>query len=464
MKIFSTALFCGVFLGLAAEAQTTFPSDYKPTCPVGATMLDGWFATGAASAGGKVDPADSVAFPPIENTKCDFYRWGAQMFLWLTSPDNGGVVLDSAQFLDVVETSSGFAFEDNSGAAANTFALRTRKEDSIGGTGQAGGGGVLLSQAGSLAYYGIHTNDIYAQFLTGNKAGAFNGTDLETNFPISQADMDLIAKYVGAPLDDAEAMTMELKTAWVDASTVDAGQFITILAEVPSFDRSSDTEWPVTGTETITLALVGLHIAAPVQGHKEMVWSSFEHISVSPAQAYYYLNASGQTAEQAFSGAGEWIFFPTGGAAPAAVTEAASFDSSKNAIVAKGGETIRPVSVVQQNPWGLAPADTSAAQDNTDLVSLNATLLGMLQGLGDVRGNYLQLGGIWTAEGQIPDGDQDPALRGGLRLANATMETFHQLTTAEPNQTRSCFTCHNTGGGDSGLGLSHIFDSLAPLP
>lgn len=458
-RTFFSALVTGVTLGCAVQAQTTFPTDVDQTaCPVDSTMLNSWFASGTAETGGWVKPADSLTFPAVDNTACDFYRWGAQMFLWITSPDGNTIVLDTDQFLDVVETSNGFAYEDNSGAdTPNNFVIRDRKPDSIGGTGQAGGADVLVSQGNSLTYYGIHTNDIYASYLKGQKAGAFAGTSIAENFPTSEADMQLIQDYVDAPLRDPDAMTMELKTSWVDASTVsDASQFVTISATVPTFDTTQESNWPMTGTEQMTLALVGMHIAAPVNGHPELVWSSFEHISAAPMASYYYLNTSGAPTQKDFDMAGNWVFSPS----QPTVLSVASWDSSDSAIKAAG--TIRAVPVAQINPWGLAPSDSANAAANSDLVNLNENVLGALQGLNDVRGYYLQIGGIWTVEGQLPTGANDTNIRGGTRLANATMETFHQYPDVNNGfQSKNCFFCHSTSG-TSGLALSHIFSGLAP--
>ncbi|SLN40662.1 hypothetical protein PEL8287_02014 [Roseovarius litorisediminis] len=461
--LLTTALFA--LAGGSAFAQNSFPSDYQNTCGLDSSGFDAWFYSGSAAQNGAVSPADGFTFPPIKNTDCDFYKWGAQMFLWLTSPAPGDdLVFDSPEFYDVVANAQGgFSFQQNSTEAANLMSLRSVKAEDIGGTGQAGGSDVLISQKGSLNYYGIHTNDIYAQYLTGQKTGKFTGTPIAENFPTTEADMALIAAYVGHDLANPQAMTMELKTSWVDASTVDAAEFVTMKAQVPAYTKTSDTTWTRNGSETLELALVGMHIVAPVNGHPELVWISFEHISNAPNAEFYYLNQQGTATSQAYDSTGNWTFLPSGAAQPAAVTTVASVDSSGN-ITADKGSTIVPVDVVQENPWGNSPAETTEVESNTDLVSLNATVLGMLAKLGDVRGNYYQLGGIWTAEGQIPTSGTDANIRGGLRLANSTMETFHQYPdTNNGFQSENCFTCHNVSSSSDGIKISHIFGGLSPL-
>jgi len=350
--------------------------------------------------------------------------------------------------------------------------VRTIKSEDIGGAGQAGGSDALISLGNSATYFGIHTNDIYAQYLTAQMGGAFAGTPLDTNFPISAAEVQQIENTVGMTFTDAEAMTMELKSAWVDAGTLAAqglspNDFVIMNAVVPDFDQSDPTSWPSNGnTKTVRLAMVGLHIVAPVQGHPEMVWASFEHISNSAEATYFYTETGGTTTGSvAYDSAGIWLYLNSGAAEPSALNSAATYDGSAVAINSIDGTTpIAAIDVVQKNPWGNAPSnDADIVASNTDLVSLNASVLGMLSGLGDVRSNYYQLGGIWSQKGQLPTGDSDSFLRGGLQLANSTMETFHQFPVSGGGfNPKSCFGCHNTTG-TSGLDLSHIYNSLSPL-
>jgi len=468
MKFIPPSVVSVLLLVSASQAEVTFPSDAKNTCGVDQKLLEGWFSSGQIEAGGQVSPADSLVFP-AENTNCDFYHWGAQMFLWLTSPEGAGTVtFDGPNFYDVVNVSSDpsnteLAFVDNTGPKPNMLDLRTVKGTTIGGTGQAGGSDVLVSQDRALTFYGIHTNDIYATYLTLQKAGTFTQTPIAENFPSSPADMQILQEYAGGTLKDPEAMTMELKTSWVDASTVDASRYITLHAIVPDIYKGSEKIWEIGEPVQMTLALVGLHIAAPVNGHPELVWSTFEHVDNSPNATYYYLNSSGVPTEAGFDSSGTWTFLPANAPAPAMIQANAS--SSGPLITSKSGDPIGPVDVIQKNPWGLSPDDISNATANTDLVSLNATLLPQLSAAGDLRANYYQVGAIWTAEGQLPSGDSDPNIRGGDRLANSTMETFHQYPDRNNGfQSKNCFLCHSVQSGNTdGIALSHIFNELQPL-
>ena len=103
------------------------------------------------------------------------------------------------------------------------------------------------------------------------------------------------------------------------------------------------------------------------------------------------------------------------------------------------------------NPWGDAGGLASSAKNNTQIISLNSDVVGLLAD-GDVRKNYIQTGSLWTQDGQIPPAGTQV---GSLDLANSTMETYHQSV--------NCFVCHSVSSGP-GVGISHIYDTLQPLP
>ncbi|MFZ7089783.1 hypothetical protein [Primorskyibacter sp. 2E233] len=456
---------CGA---LPVQAQNVLPTDAKASCAVDAATFNSWFDSGTAADGGSVKPANGFNFPPsATNTDCDFYQWGAQMFLWLTSPDPaGGITIDNTDFYDVVSAGDmKRKFVENDGGPT-LMQLRSVKPIDSEGTGQAGGGDVLISANNSLVYYGVHANDIYAWFRTGVTDGTFTG-DMAANFPTTEADVQQIVSYAagkGATITDIDASTMELKTSWVDASTVaDKSTFITASAVVPNYTKGSDTLWTLDGTQTIELALVGVHIAAPVLGHPELVWISYEHISNAPMADYVYTTTGDTQSLQAYNAAGTWTFDVDETYTPPAIVPNAAQQKNGD-IMSPTGTPIGPVAVALKNPWGVAPGPNNDASNNTDLVSLNVSLMSQLGGLGDLRANYFQIGGIWTVDGQLPLSGSDGNIRGGLRLANSTMETFHQYPDHNSFTSENCFTCHAVAKEtDPGVKVSHIFDSLDAL-
>lgn len=96
--------------GTIMPANTKLPADALQSCTVSQTEFNGWFASGTATENGLVLPANSIAFP--HNNNCDFYKWSAQMFLWITSPTSSGpygnsnTVLESPVFYTVTPENS----------------------------------------------------------------------------------------------------------------------------------------------------------------------------------------------------------------------------------------------------------------------------------------------------------------------------------------------------------------------
>jgi len=448
-------------LAQIAQAQILLPTDVSPSCTVSQREFASWFVGGKVTPGGVVTPADGIIFPPVNNTDCDFYKWSSHMFLWLTSLTNNTLILDSPIVFDVsapnAQGQRTFIANTAGGMAkGNRFKLRDEKPVDIGSTGQAGGNAVLMSQKGSLVYYGAHANDVFAWFLTGQK----NNQLPVPTFPMNAQQIATVAAYAGIKgktvLPDLRAMTMEMKSSWVDASTVDSSKFITIQAEVPNYVQSSPTTWTLSGTTQKKLAMVGLHVVGTVNGHPEMVWATFEHVSNAPNNGYYY-NSTNGVKYVPYNSAGSWTFMQSGGSQTGANAELMRVDGNGN-IIAKTATPIGPSNTFRANPWGSAGNTNSSADNNTDILSLNTDILSLLASQ-DVRRNYVLVGALWTADGSIPTDGSSTALRGSLDLANTTMETYHQAL--------NCFSCHNVASGGSSFdddALSHIYFQLQPLP
>lgn len=465
------------------QAQMKIPGDPAPTCVLTEAEFQSWFKGGKASVNGLVQPRDSERFDTGSDV-CDFYKWGHQMFLWLTSPVEGGdIVLDDASFYTVLGTGELMSAADN--ALHLKVAVRSSKVDDITDISQAGGGGVLMSQNGSLVYYGVHVNDVWAYYNTAVNAPKEVSKLQMPDFPVNSDNVDAVFKWADAHIPGANpnpadrvAMTMEIKTSWVDASTVpDKSKFITINADVPSFDRSNPDKWPASDTtRPMELALVGMHVVGTVQDHPEMVWATFENIWNTPDGPYWYQNNKNEVVEVPFDASGQYLFMKTGGAMSGANTQCMSLcdgaiqaGANCQATTPNCSGGIVSSDTYREHPWGASTADKSdakAVENNTMLLSLNNSSGAGFEKLipADVRRNYVQIGGIWTT---IPDGgtlapipdqkDYSAAdLRGSLLLANSSMETYEQHI--------NCFTCHSISGSKPGRGVSHLMGFAKPLP
>ncbi|MCA9032070.1 MAG: hypothetical protein KDA66_14740, partial [Planctomycetaceae bacterium] len=336
----------------------------------------------------------------------------------------------------------------------DSFLTRTRKTGVIKNgvptdeTGQAGGGGTLMAQSGSLLYYGLHVNNVYAYFLTGQKTGALT----QTTFPTTAADLAAINKYAGFTLPDGQALSLELKTSWVEAETLesiglDSSQYVLVQGSIPTYAKT-DTTWTPSGTTTTTMALVGMHIVGSVQGHPEMIWASFEHINNCPANSYDYTTTSGATGTVPYNSDGRWLLTQSGAMTSGANSELMNTNSD-GVITAKPGQQIGPSNVYRVFPWGNLGND---AKDNTDIVSINLSVLSQLP-QSDVRSNYVMIGALWNQHGNLPPGGNQI---GSKTMANSTMETFHQ------DASMNCFSCHQgTSFGQDDL--SHIYFNIVPV-
>ncbi len=465
LVLFPLVAFLGLILSFCTTqtengkrgSETKTGSHQEPT--VGGCEVDdfsSWFVTGTVNNNGLVKPPNSVDGPFESN--CDFYKWSWQNFLWQTSPTDKSYVFDSSPFYDL-EGDSLVEF-------SSMKKVRGGKETETGQAGQIHF--TLLSQNqpkvtpdGSLVYYAIHVNDVYAYFVSGKNQGSL--AEL-TEFPTTQEELEKIKEYALEEYQDSiksnEVLTLELKSSWVKVDPKnDLSTYITLKADVQKYVHQSDQEWTwdgVTLEKDVTLALVGYHIVGSVKGNPEMVWATFEHKDNTANANYYYLNEKGEPTEKVNFKNGslvdiqDWLF--TNAETKEETNNIPNAELVGNNIKAASGQTISASSTIRVYPYG-NETSKSGAKNNTEIISLNEQIQGMLKG-NDVRKNYFLVGAVWTQGGVIPQSNKtnDPVFEGSPKLTNSTMETYFENT--------NCFSCHN--GGKLG-GLSHIFDKIDPL-
>jgi hypothetical protein len=476
IAILTLAVLAIFVIARAGGTQDPLPPNPAKTCTIAQPDFAKWFANGMVQKDGLVKPADSLDFTPTG--LCDFYKWSWQMFLWATSPQHtyGGssVVFNSPVFYDVsppgAPPNCQRTLVQNTGLVVKTFGVFRAQVNKTGvgirlgpdGTiihteeGQATGD-VLMSQNNSLVYYGIHINDVYAYFLTGNKTGGLNPA--LTTFPDNQAQLKEVTDYAkkhNKTFPDPNALVIELKTSWVETTNLpNPDHYVTLTAEVPTYTKTP-MKWTPTGkTHQVKLALVAMHVVGTVKNHPEMVWATFEHHGTAPNGNYAYINAMNNIVTVPQNTNGNWLFCKSKSTGPFNVSHM-RLDPSGD-IVANAGHTITPSDTLLNNPWG-----QGTSSNNTEIISLNDSVLGLIPP-GDVRKNYVLIGALWT-NGKIPGFDPPNTVQqiGSTQLANATMETYIQFASL------NCFSCHSGSPGNGlgmkcGGGLSHIYGDIVPL-
>jgi hypothetical protein len=396
------------------------------------------------------------------------------------------------------------------------------------GPGQAGGNGVLLSQQKSVIFYETLVNDVYAWYLTGRKTqqggippyyvssnpatyGFFPTCAVPT--PNCATDLQSIvnfAKTHGGPqsFPDGDALAVEIKLSWVDASTLpnNAQGYITTRALVPTYNTSNSADWVPTQPQLTMVALVGAHFVGSAKGHPEMIWATFEHVRNTPLAQYQY-NSGGKTVTVPQNTTGSWVFSNSTATSfnvqmatlcpdwspPSQPTPECPTALNGHIVAYPAKSILPPTNVLRLKPWGIASngipnnEDKTPAASNTEIISIDTNIQTQLNAAGasaDPRYNYLMIGSTWTfgggqpsllsPNGAYPNNAPNPPspppynVVGTSMLFNSTMETFQQGSDGSFKTGFNCFSCHSDVTGNvtkpASTFVSHIFDGINPLP
>ena len=321
--------------------------------------------------------------------------------------------------------------------------------------GQAGGGDVLISQNGSLVYYTISANQVYAYFRLKQP----NPVSPTLQFPTTQAGLNSVLSYAvskGVTIIDPQALAIEIKTSWVEASTLpDPQNYIKMRANVPVYNKANPAQWVATGNpQTIELAMVGMHIVGSVAGHPEMIWATFEHINNTPNATFNYTNSGNTTNIILQNTIGPWTFCASGATGfPIAFNTARQKVNGNNIEVVPPATSIGPSNTIRWKAWG-NEATIPNTPLNSQVISANNNVRNAITP-GDVRGNYIHIGSTWTT-GAAPSPTNQ---KGTIELANTTMETYQQGTSNMSPSKNNCFGCHTTNF----VQVSHVFNTITKI-
>jgi hypothetical protein len=326
---------------------------------------------------------------------------------------------------------------------------------------------VLIAQNGSLIYFGIAVNEVFAYFRT--MQGASIPSALM--FPTTQGELNTITTFAsgkGKTFVDPEALAVEIKTSWIETTSIpNPGDYIRMTADIPTYDKTDPLKWIKNGHHTATVALVGMHVVGSTAGHPEMIWATFEHIGNTPNDAYNYRDSMGGTKSippppPPQNTAGNWLFCAANSGGPFNVPH--QFLSGDDIVAASPPTPIGPDNIIRRKAWGAAsdvsPNFRDPPASNSEIISVNNTVRAVLD-QHDVRRNYIMTGSTWLIAGFFPFNSFDTTQVGTSKLSNTSMETFTQGPDTKANGSMNCFSCHSAGKTTA---VSHVFDVLNPLP
>lgn len=387
---------------------------------------------------------------------CAFNEWSWETFVWATALING-----TPRFMQLKTPDQLFATEP---ATSGLLRLSSRahgseKPEGAGAFVEADGS-MLVGPNGFPVYASIHMNDSYFNTV---KANLISTGDYQSN-----AGSDSYFE-TGAAV---------FKATWyrlADGETAPDGAYTT-QAEVPKLTYCCATKGdsiPVVTSgefETVTVALVGLHVVGLVDHHPEFLWATFEHdknapmiedntftfdASKSDPNNYTFYKANTPYSTEALLVANQ----PNTASDPALLT----FDESTG--------TFSPVTqIVQMNKTG----GDNQPNGPANIAILNQQSQGFLANLSSTKPdpqstfkNYNLIGTLWmqpdTYVTTTPNWQQLGQANGvgAIKLANSTAETFMQSdkTVTQPDNLGNCFECHNPQSfsySDSGNGAGPL--------
>ncbi len=417
---------CGGDNGYGGGGQTADTTAAAAAADSACTAPASWFPTAPQPVNFQVD-----------DDNCNFHRWAWQEFMWLMQPSGGGGQANFLGFADPVDlfVATPPPYPGRATSEPLTFRLRDVKDDEsvdAESIAQAGGGGVLIDQAGQPVFYAIAIDSTWYNFARTNgfntQAG-FQGAPDSLNFPT------------------AGAGAIEVKSSWRIAAVGDSvlipdasSRFFTTRTRIPTV-TIVDSQFiaDTTKMRDATLALVGMHVVGTVPGHPEFIWASFEQVDNAPM-------CSATPAPALNDSTGKpWSLYPGG---------VGCATGNCNKVNKPASFTPIPICRV------LAYGDTSTATPNSqNIQSLNASVQGQLAS-GSILRSYRLVGGQWTTPGGLPATlGSGGNVRGSPLLANTTMESFHQGTVQGAKGAITCFNCHNGGTARSPkkLDVSHVW-------
>ncbi|MDB4934895.1 MAG: hypothetical protein JWP87_1867 [Labilithrix sp.] len=405
---------------------------------------------------------------PHPETECPFYRGAWQSFLVATQPGaDGEPAFRSYPTIDDLFVSS------------KPHGVRnTAQRAWLGDIKQAGGRQILIDQRGRSIYYGIHTNQAFADFV--------DESGLKTVEGIKNASPTLFFP----------AGVVEFKSAWQDIEGVPAADYegyITTTAWVPHLTQDPATHRIVEDKNEprlIKVALLALHVVFTLPGHPEFIWATFEHVNGAGDIDNAPASALNPTLNDPYNLKDTGVACPAGYPLCKAGTKTNQGNQPLGETDLHLDEASQSFPGQQTSIYRMYPGSKSNGIDADEAIgSLNTNMKALFaqKAPNDKRGRYKLIGATWmdkpaffkidssfqndqgsallqnTKRPEISQDDERKALlakgisptqdllengsdspfsllAGEDRLSSTAMESFTQSPAAFPN----CFACHNT--------------------
>jgi hypothetical protein len=413
MKTTSLATAAAILLLVSGQALA------QPTCNA---PLGWWESKGLM-------PLFTSPNGPSPTTDCDFHVWSWTAFVnaMQTDPTTGQPVFLSLPTYD--DLLSGSVARAQVGPRTLALKPRTQKPKAMSSIAQAGSGGVLVDQNGRAVYYATHMDLTYFNF-TKQYFGSANYANAAPTlpYPIAATVFKTSWRILAAGENPTDVYTT---TATIDLLESDGQGGL----------RSNGQTQP-----NVRVALVGVHVVGVIKDHPEFAWGTFEQLNNSPdLPAGMSPTSTSPVSAQSFT-------FYKGGT-PANLSNQQSFSMTINPAT----QVVSPITnVFRQFAYGGA----TPASRVTDIMQANQNFQGAIPGhssqINAAFANYKLIGTVWIAPNSLQpgDGNLDTESIGSITLANSTLETFVQGVGT------SCFSCHNTSGGQNypgkDINISHI--------
>ena len=399
-----------------------------PSCaPPALATADAWFP---------VTPAPAPAQPaPHPAPDCPFYQAAWHEFLYDTEADGAGVpAFLRFPLLDDIFAPAGVAAH---AAGGDGVPLTINA-----GANQVLSNGVLIDRDGYPVFYAIHVNPAYAAFIRDN--------GLDTPTGIRDTRKETLTFPAGVA---------EFKSAWrVLTDPAEFPDYITVRARVPRLHVAGDRLIADPASSTVaTVGLIGLHVVFAIDGHPEMIWSTFEHVDKTGGAdlaPQALVNPEPGKPPLIISPNDDYILFRRGSptvinqAPPSLAEYAANLDADGTHFSA--GDAALTTPIYRTYPG----SNRTRSSEDDEVLTLNAgvrtEMLAVGSGNADRRIHYRLVGATWLDRPQdafIPDAsfanapDQTTKtgpVAGQDALSSVAMESFTQVD--QPG----CFSCHDT--------------------